>query len=377
MATKHIPGIPDPDFEEVKVYGGLYWGLFIGTFVAYAILLFIAWTTWDSMLIPDFEGLNIGFPILALVLIHFFSSWGMVDKDEWAAFYFYGRALRLLSPGPYFKPTGLMQIERAPRKLRQFQAPGEPEEVFYEDNKVPLPSGMVRPIRITTRAAKEGETGHLDVQMTASWSFYVQYQIKDFFRFIANVGDFDHAKMLIRDTGEAVLNDFASKHTMNGMIENLTAISEELDNRIRVLTQRWGMEIYEARILSPDVSHTLATELRNVPAERLRAEQTRTKAEAERERLVQEGAGTASAKEALLMAEAVGREAFLTAEAAGLKAKREALDIDGETVIVAEVASDAFKHADSVVVGAGDGIRDLMGMLKAGSSVLNPKGKST
>lgn len=376
MDTTDTAGAPDPKLEEVKVHKNLYWMLFFGAFGVYALLLLVAWSTWDVMLIPGIPGFNVGFPLLAIVLVHFFSSWGAVDTDEWAAFYFYGRALRILPPGPYFMPKGLMQIKKESKKLRQFQAPGEPEQVFHGDNKLPLPPGMVRPIRITTRAGRENETGHLDVQMTAEWSFYVQFQIKDFFQFITSVGDFDHAAKLIRDTGEAVLNDFASKHTMNGMIENLTEISEQLDNRIRALTNRWGMEIFEARILSPDVSHTLATELRNLPAERLRAEQTRTRAGAERERLEQEGAGAATARKAFLAAEADGREAFLVAEANGLEAKKVKLNISGEDVLVAEVASDAFKNADSVMVGAGDGVRDLLGAIKVGKSVLGSKEKA-
>lgn len=383
MSVKDEADPEDPKPKPVLVYRNLYWILLALTFIVYAIFLIIAAKTWRTEII---SGLNVGFPFFAMILIHIALSLGFVDTNQWAGLFFYGKPLKLLGLGPYFRPFGLMQVKKESRKLQQFQAPGEPEEIFHGDDKLPLPPGKVRPIRVTTRAARPGETGHLDVQMTVSWSFYVQFQILRFFEFVSRVEDFEHAKQLIRDTGEAVLNEFASQYTVNGMIENVTLISEELDNRIRILTNSWGIEIFEAKVLSHDLSHELASALRDLPAARLRAEQTKVTADAERERLVQEGIGAATALEAKLVAEAKGeaamqtaladgREAYLTAEAKGLKAKADLLKVDGEGIIVAEVASDAFKHADSVMVGAGDSVRDLFGMLKAGKSVLGSNGK--
>lgn len=377
MDPKTVKEPDDPHMKGDVANLELYWSLFWGTIAAYVVLLGIAWATWD---VGPVQGLNIGFPIAAAVTMHFLLSWGVVQPDQWAALYFYGRALRELPPGPYFMPRGLMQIRTAPKGLQQFQAPGEPEQVYHGDDKTPLPIGpdgkqMVRPIRITTRAPKEGENGHLDVQMTFEWSFYVQYQILDFFKFISIVGDFDHAARLIRDTGEAVLNEFASEMTVNGMIENLKTINQTLDNRVRELVNTWGMQVYETRALAPNLSHTLATELRNVPVTNLKAEQTRTTADATRYKLAEEGKGAASAEEALLLARAKGRGAFLREEADGLKAKKEALEVSGETIVAAEVASDAFDKADSIMVGGGDGVRDLLGAVAAGKSFLNQGGK--
>src|SRR5690606_13788360 len=150
------------------------------------------------------------------------------------------------------------------------QFPDEPENVFHGGDEADLPPGMVRPIFITTRAPKEGETAHLDVQMTAKWSFYVQFQIHHLLRFFSIVGSFEHAQRLIRDTGEAVLNEFAAQYTMGGMIEHLADINQTLDNRIRELVNQWGMQVYETKALAPNLSHSLSEELRNVPIARLR-----------------------------------------------------------------------------------------------------------
>lgn len=365
-AATELNGTPDPRPEKVAANPNLFKKIRYGVLITYGVLILLGLLTWWVQIIP---GLNIGLPLILVPFIHFAFSWRIINQDEWGAFFFWERPLVTGEPGPHFLPRGLVQMRTAPRKRKQFQAPGEPEQVFRGDDKVPLPDGMVRPIRITTRAPKEGETGHLDVQMTASWSFYVQYQILDLFRFFSIVVSFENAEKLMRDTGEAVLNEFASKHTMNGMIENLPEINKVLDNRIRDLVNSWGMEVYEARALAPDLSHSLSEELRNIASTRAIAEQTRERAAAERVRLEEEGLGAAAALAARLEAEAEGREQFLTAEAGGLEAKMNRLGVSGADVLAAEVASDALASADSIIVGA-DGIRDLAGMAVAAKHVL-------
>lgn len=383
MSVDIEAGPEDPKPAPVLVYRDLYRILLAFTFIVYAGFLTLSFMTWETEILP---GLNVGFPFLVAVIVHFVSSWGNVDADEWGGLFFYGKPLKPLESGPYFRPRGLMQIKKAPTPIQQFQAPGEPEQIFYGDDKEPLPPGMVRPMRITTRAPRPGETGHLDVQMSLPWMFYVQFQILDFFGFIKNVGSFELAQKMIRDTGEGVLNEFAAQYTVAGMIENVAVISAKLDDEIRKLTNLWSVQIFESKILPPNLSHSVAGELSELPAERIRAERTQIAADAKRYADIQEGIATATALEAKLAAEAKGlgakltaeadgREAYLTAEAKGLKAKADLLNVDGEGIIVAEVASDAFKHADSVMVGAGDSVRDLFGMLKAGKSVLGSNGK--
>ncbi|MDP2156738.1 MAG: SPFH domain-containing protein [Nitrospirota bacterium] len=359
MSSTPETGSPDPKLSFEEGDEVLYRMLVYGVIAAYAVLLLIAVLTWQVTIVPH---LNVGFPIALLVLLHFVFSWSAVDTDEWGALYFYGRALHLLKPGPYFSPFGLMQTVKAPRGLQQRQAPGQPEQVFHGDDKAPLPPGMVRPIRITTRAPTKEEAGHLDVQMTFSWSFYYQFQIKHFFQFVSNVGSFDHAAELIRDTGEAVLNEFASTMTVNGMIVSLVEINQKLDDRIRVLVNAWGMEIYEVKALAPNLSHDLATALRDLPISRIKAEQDETEGKGKRRRTEEEGSGLAFA-----------RQAMLEAEAEGLKAKKEGLGVSGEDVLAAEVARDAFKHANTIIAGASGGLTDILGAVKAGQAALTAK----
>ncbi len=363
----------DPTLEPVELHPGLYRRLMVLTGIGYAALLGLGMATWSVMLIPFF---NLGALFFLFALIHFARSWVIVDKDEWAAFFFYGRALKLVEAGPHFRPWLLMQLEKAPKGIQQFQAPGEPEEIFHGDEKLSLPPGMVWPIRITTREPLETEKGHLDVQMPTEWSFYVQFQILDFFLFLARVGSFEHAVKMIRDTGEAVLNEFASEMTVNGMIANIKVINATIDNRIRALANKWSMQIYEAKALTPNISHGVATALAGIPIARAEREQMEERAAGTRKKLEEEGAGAASAEGASLTVKAAGRKAWLEAEADGLEAKKKALGVEGSEILAAEVASDAFDKANSILMGGNtNGVAELVATVKATNAALKGEGK--
>ncbi len=365
-------GSPDPVLKPIEFSPLTYWVL-VGVEIAFIVLLLGAGIlTWNVVLLPFF---NLGgiFVILALVIV--INSWVDVKTNEWAAFYFFGRALKMAGSGPHFRVPFLMQLVRVLKRLEQFQAPGEPEDVYHGDEKSDLPRGKVWPIRVTSRQPRDGEDGHLDVQMTFEWSFYVQYQILDFFLFISRVGSFDQAKRLIRDSGEAILKAYAAERTLRGVIEDVATVDGTLDNRIRELANHWGMQIFEARTLAPNISHTLAEELRNLPVTRLKAEQMRTSASAERFRQEEEGAGAAKAKLDMLTSEAEGRKAFLQGEAEGLGAKMDRLKVSGETIVAAELASDAFANANAIMMGGG-AAADLAATLQVTADALKKGGKN-
>lgn len=338
MATR-ILRRGDPILVPVIPAEGLYSTLIYGTMAVYVLLFVLGWVNWQ---VPLFGPFNVGGGYISLAVLHFLSSWTYVDKDQFAAAYFWGRALKILERGPVFRPLGLVQVEFAPSILGQFQAPGEPEEVFHGDNTAPLPRGMVRPIRVTTRDRIRGENGKLDAQMTLDVSFYIQFQIYDFLQFVSTVGTFKHAKKLMRDTCETLVGEWATTHTVNGLILSLPQFNKIVDNRLRKLTKNWGMQIFEAKMLSPDLSHDLAAELRNIPKTRLQVDQVRERADGEQYRLAKEGRGKASA-----------RRSFLTAEADGLEAQKKQLSVTGEAVIAKTVAENALANADSVLMGGG------------------------
>ena len=365
-ATPVVPD--DPTLEEIGLSPGTFDILAGAAIAVFALLLLIGVLTFSIPMIPFF---NLGGAFIVLALLFAASAITTIRTDEWAGFYFFGRALKLARPGPHITFPGLVQTVRAiPRSMKQIQCPGEPEDVYHGDEKSDIPDDMVWPIRVTTRGPTEDETGILDVQMTIEWSFYVQFQILDFFMFVSNVGSFELAKQLIRDSGEKVLKEFASERTLRGVIEDLAIVDDALDNRIRELANRWGMQIFEANTLAPNISHPLAEELRNLPVANLKAEQVRLAAAGELVRLTMEGEGVAAATLARLTSEATGRQLFLEGEAAGLKAKKKALGISGDSILAGEVASDAFKDANAVLMG-GSGVADLFATVEATKKVMN------
>lgn len=365
-------GTPEPEPHKHVEHIREYWIIFWGAIGAYMVLLASSAALFYYNV--GFPGFNLGILVFILGLGHFLKSWGMVDKDEWGVLFFYGRVLRKVNQGPYFKPWLLMQIEKAPRIRQQRAAPGEPEQIFNGDDKLPLPKGMVRPIRITNRAPKAGETGHLDVQATSAWTFYVQFQILDIIGFFAEVGSFENAWKMIEDTGKAVLAEFAADRTLNGMIVDLPKINEELDDRIRTLTNKWHMEIFEAKAPSPDVSHELAVAMRDLPVARLVGEQTRVRADANAYETERSGLATAVADFAKGKAAAESRKRFLVGEAEGLEAKMIKLGVSGETIVAAEFGSDALANANTIVAGATGGLVDVIGAVPAIQAALAPKG---
>ena len=363
------PVVPsDPVLKEVELSPETFNVLAWAAILVFALLLLIDVLTFSVPLIPFF---NLGGAFIVLALLFAASAITTIKTDEWAGFYFFGRALKLAKPGPHIRFPGLVQtIGGIPRSMKQIQCPGEPEEVYHGDEKSDIPFGMVWPIRVTTRGPKEGETELLDVQMTIEWSFYVQFQILDFFMFVSNVGSFELAKQLIRDSGEKVLKEFASQRTLRGVIEDVAVVDDTLDNRIRELANRWGMQIFEANVFAPNFSHPLAESLRDLPIAKLKAEQVRLAAAGELVRLTMEGEGVAAATLARLTSEATGRQLFLEGEAAGLKAKKKALSISGDSILAGEVASDAFKEANAVLMG-GSGVADLIATVETTKKALN------
>lgn len=350
-STTTTSGSSDPVLKPIELSPLTYWVLVGAEIVLILLLLVAGIITWSTMLLPPF--FNVGGVFVSIALVIIIHSWVEVKTNEWAAFYFFGRALKMAGSGPHFKVPLLMQMRRVLKRLEQFQAPGEPEDVYHGDEKSDLPKGKVWPIRVTSRQPRDGEDGHLDVQMTFEWSFYVQYQILDFFLFISQIESLDHAKRLIRDSGEAILKAYGAERTLRGVLEDVATVDSTLDNRIRELANRWGMQIYEAKTLAPNISHTLAEELRNLPVARLRAEQTKTTATAQRFKQEEEGAGAAKAELDMLTSKAKGRKAFLKGEAEGLGAKMDRLKVSGEVIVAAELSSDAFTNANAIMMGGG------------------------
>ncbi|MHB8860113.1 MAG: SPFH domain-containing protein [Minisyncoccota bacterium] len=343
----------------------LYWMLWWSGLAIVGILLLVA-AAMHGMSFKvgkvDFDG---GLTALEAAVFYVILSFKVAPADTNAGAYCYGKALVRIPSGLHFIPCLLMQLEPRSRLVQEFQCPGEPEKVFRGHDDEPLPDGMVRPVRVVTREPKEGETSILDAQMTLIVSFVVQYVITDVFDFIANFGDSKQVEKQVRDIGEIILAEVASTTTPAGFIKKLPQTNESLITKMVDRLNHLGIKIISVRMISPDVSKAVSTALAGIPEERAKAEQVKIRAAGEEVRLTKEGVGNAAAKQAMLFAEAIGRKKMATE-----------LEVTGQEVLAAETAS-TLANAGTVVVGAGGGMQDLMGVVKAAQIALQPKGGTT
>ncbi len=345
--------------EHLKLYW-ILWGVGMAIIFATSVSARVLW----NILLFDQFGLvfNGGPTILLLVLSYLTLSLKEVPANEIAGAFCYGKALSRLSSGLHFAPFGLMQVKTYSRTVKEFQCPSEPEKVFKGDDKDPLPSGMVRPIRAVTRAPKDEEKGLLDTQMTLSINFMVQYAVTDVFDYIANFGNTEEIEKQLRDVGEVKVIEEITQNTASSFIENLPKINEDLVIKIKERFQNSGINIISVRLMSPDITHGVSEALANIPKAAAEAKQVTIKADGEKNKRIKEGEGTAAAELSLLTARSEGQKKIL-----------EALNVGGESVLAAEAVRGLSEKTDVIVVGAEAGMRDVMGLVKGAQSALNIK----
>lgn len=362
--------------EHSKLYETLQTG---GAFIvlALAILAVVYAYMFGNSLLFRFAGLDFaGAPsAIAPALLYLAASLKMVRADEHGGAYCYDKALKRLSAGLHFIPFGFSQIKSVSRKVQEFQCPDEPEKTFKGDDRKELPPGMVRPIRIVTRAPKESEKGMLDEQMTLVVSFVFQYVVKDIFDYVANFGDTKLIEKQLRDIGESVIAEEATRRTPAGFIRDLPALNEKISGEVQDRFENSGVEIISARLIAPDVSHKVSSALADIPIARAGAKKKVIDAQGEAKAIEINAEAQKNQKRKVREGEAAGELAWLEAQAQGREKMMKSLDVSGEVVVAAEAIRELSPKTDTLVVGAEGGLRDIMAMVKGAAGALksNPK----
>lgn len=326
----------------------LYMGLWFGGWV---IVILLSAVTFIAPL------------TLLFLLIFVERSFVKVKENEIGAAFAYGKALIELPSGLRFLPFGLMQSRRYPRGIQQFQCPGEPEKVFKKDDKDDLPEGMVRPIRVVTggpRADKAFKDDLLDVRMTLTLSYAVQWSITNVLYYASYYGEKTEVEKQIRDIGEALLAEIAVTHSAASFLKALPEINEELGGTIEDHFRNSGVEIKSTRLISPDLSHSVSDALAGIPTANAEAKRAVIRAEANKTTRIKRGEGDAAAQLAVLNAQADGRK----------KMKTE-LEVTGDAVLASEAVRGILKETDVLIAGAEGGMKDVMGLVKGAQSALN------
>ncbi|MEK7602139.1 MAG: SPFH domain-containing protein [Patescibacteria group bacterium] len=347
-ATNSAPEASDqsnPKMDLVRLNRPLYRKINTAMLFALIGISFGVYLTWFTILgTIGSLNFNLGFWFIFFPLLYVAFSIRVVKPNELASFYFYDIALKNTGAGPHFVPPGILTLKRGPRDLQEFYMPGPPDIIDWNDEKIPAPKGMVKPVFINTSFTVDN--GSSQAQMSVGVIWFVFWRIVDLATFIANVGTIAEARSQLEKMSLAVLNeDFASKD-YNGIISGLAQLNEHLDDHIRARTLNWGIQVIDADVTKINPSHEYAKAQRDAAMAPFLATAKVTAAKADADAIVVVG----EAKGKALRAEAAGP---LRGRAEGMKEMMEAISVDGSEVLAAETARATIPGANATILGDG------------------------
>lgn len=373
--------------EEPHLYPHPGW--YTGSIIVYALLHIAVGIVATSMLdvvTPDIP-VNVGLLILILQVVHIFMSLRSVTVDNLAGIDFFGFPISTPKSGLYVVPFGLMRLNVASRNYKDPRFPGPPDKIY----RVPLkkqeereggdmpPEGKFRPIYVTTGEPDLSQTERderkrdganpLDEQLNIEVSYFVRYrphqEYGSIFRLVRQISaqgkDIDKAvEDLLREQTERDIKELIAGQTTATIIENQDIFNDVFTLKTQVAVLRLGIDVDRAGLAEINPSHDLNTAQRNARKAAFTRIETITNADAEREQIIRRGQGAAEAERLRLVA-----------IAEGYKKIKDDTGASGEAIIASETAKEVIgERADTVLLGAGAGLSDLLGIVKAGQQVL-------
>jgi hypothetical protein len=309
-----------------------------------------------------------------------------VGVDENAALIFFGRAIGNVKSGPVFAPLGLFNLTKVTSEIIEKEFPDEPQNIFrgeMKDTTVDM-NGKKPPIRvqfrnsITQAEAKEilGEAitavRNYDAdtepdrvvkfvanapedgfarRLTAEPYVVVQFVIEDPSLFLRNIVSIENAKKQIEDLMFSVIQQYYPQMSIGQALQNVEWMNILLFNAVEKLIgvrgdlKPWGVSLQGAYVKYIYTSHQINTSVMKAAQALYDKQATITTAEGERERLVLEGRGIASAAGDLELKTLQGQTKGLTQQA-------EKLGITGEEALSRYVAVGLAKSTNTKVFGA-------------------------
>lgn len=381
----------DVPLPEIKLAPRLYYFLVALALAIYAILISLSVLFWSTSIWSwEWIKFDVGPGLILLVVAHLIASFAgkSVPLDGFGVLLFYGKALMPANSGPHFVPFLLVQLRILDnaQQIIQVQAPADPNDVFWGDEDEALPPGMSRPIFFNTRSQNPGDKKNLDVQMTVGVMYYIISVITDPIVFLIRVGSVENARILLRDFGDSALNEDFATRTVNDAIEKVEEINSYMDDRVRKSCGGTGLTVTKAHVTKVNLSHKLAIAMRDRAAAPFAAEtvviQARSladskiiDAQAEAASITLKAKADAGAELKDGAAKAAAELLMLQARGAGLQDIKNRTGASGEAVLTSETAREVLPHAKATFVGLEGGIKDMLGMVSAGASVLklNPE----
>ncbi|MGH7250060.1 MAG: hypothetical protein ACREGC_03730, partial [Minisyncoccia bacterium] len=105
----------------------------------------------------NIAGVSVGEVLLALTLAYLIFSLGKVNIGQVGVLLHFGKPVKNLEAGLYFAPAGIYTVEKELGTIFEDELPADPEKIFREDDKVPVPKGMFPPIRVKFGQPKDDD----------------------------------------------------------------------------------------------------------------------------------------------------------------------------------------------------------------------------
>lgn len=275
----------DNPFDRKRPF--LFWSVCIIVWVGVAVALFPLLTSMYADYTKGVASPVWKQSVAGGLLLYVILSFRLIKTQETAAAFLLFIPTLNMDPGPKLIPWLLFTISTYPRVVKQKQWPGNPEEVFKGDDKEELPPGMVRPLRLVTgKPQGEDELDPYNIQMAFTILYYARYFVFDAILFTKKFGSENAFLDQIRDTADKILAREVSSYA--GVTELITKLSgdaenpglmEKLHEVLEHVTNDGGVTIVESGLNSPDLSHDLATAVRDIGVRRAKAQGTRTEIE--------------------------------------------------------------------------------------------------
>ncbi|TSC70020.1 MAG: hypothetical protein CEO12_610 [Parcubacteria group bacterium Gr01-1014_46] len=315
------------------------------------------------------EGINIGAVMLALETAYLVFSFGTVKVEEVAAKFCFGAPAGNLTPGLYFAPPGVMEVRKGKATQYQDELPGEPRQIFRQDDVAPVPPGMFPPIRVKFGVPRKDDPPTLkndpyNIAMTAEVVPVVSWKITDATAFFTNYEDVDVFRRILEDKAIEVFGNEFSGVTPARALSTLSTTSTILQKKIETETANTGVQILDAYVKPFIFSHPLNTAVVRVSIAKRDAEAVRVAASAEKDRLTSVGIGNANARKLMLEAEAIG-----IAKLAEIAKTHE-----GQVTLWMETMKEAFTKAQYSIVPGSEiftayaGLSEAVKKIKTGGS---------
>lgn len=360
MATSVLDIKPPEKSDDLKVVQTKPWlyNLLLASGLAIGIvLLLIGALTWNVMLWnSDSIGFNLGGPFVLVTLILAATIFKVVAEDEKAVIYFYGIALKNVSSGPHIILRPLMRLVKFPTDIQEIEEPGPRDKIFWGDEDVEMPKGMVRPIFVTSRSQITGETRALDTQLQYAVAFYVFWSVSDdVATFRRNSRSIAEADSQIKKISLTLLDQIVGALTAEGVIADQANVNDRFDDAICRKAYGMGVEIHQAGLHGFNLSHDMARAMRDRGKAQFELETTNMQTAGQARRIREIGQAEGDADYARARGSIEGR-------ADGMAVLQDNLGTSGDAVLAFEALREILPKS-TVLAGASAGASDLAGLV--------------